>query len=326
MLSNEHMDTLIARDIEGTISGAEKQELTGWLREDPSNQAYYDALKDTWHLAADAWNEMPEPDTAANWERFSQKIETAAPAQLKVAHRGRSKWLAAAGVAAIIATGITIFFNRSDKNVTLAATTEKQLFTLPDGSKVYLNRHSTLQYNERFAQNNRDITLQGEAFFDVAPNETHPFIVHAGASQTEVLGTSFGIKAYGEEPVRLNVVTGKVAFSNANRKSDALVLTAGHAATVQADNAPKAETATDPNFTSWKDDRLVFQHVPLSATFEAMEDYFGITIKVDDPSLADLDYMGTFDQPDVDSMFKVIAASTNVKIVEESKGVYSVRK
>lgn len=326
MLSNEYMDTLISRDIEGTITGAEKRELAGWLQEDPANQAYYEALKDTWDLTAEAWNGIPEPDTAANWERFSQRIAEPAPAPMKVAHRGRGRWLAAAGVAAILATGIAYFLSAGDNTVTLAATTEKQLFTLPDGSKVYLNRNSTLHYNERFAQNNRDITLEGEAFFDVAPNATHPFIVHAGASQTEVLGTSFGIKAYGEHPVRLNVVTGKVAFSNPTRKSDALVLTAGHAATVQADKDPEAEKVADPNFTSWKDNRLVFNHTPLAATFSAMEEYFGITIRIEDASIAGMEYQGTFSSPNVDSMMKVIAASTNVRIVEESKGVYVISK
>ncbi|WP_341838333.1 FecR domain-containing protein [Chitinophaga pollutisoli] len=326
MLSNEYMDTLIARDIEGTISGAEQRELADWLQEDPANQAYYEALKDTWDLAADAWTEVPEPDTAANWERFSQKIAVPEPAPLQVAHRGRGRWLAAAGVAAILATGIAFFLTQSDKTITLAATAEKQLFTLPDGSKVYLNRNSTLQYDERFAENNRNITLEGEAFFDVAPNAAHPFIVHAGASQTEVLGTSFGIKAYGEQPVRLNVVTGKVAFSNATRKSDALVLTAGHAAEVRAGKDPQAVTDTDPNFTSWKDNKLVFNHASLAATFSAMEEYFGITIHIEDSAIAGMEYMGTFSDPNLDSMMKVIAASTEVKIVEESKGVYKVSK
>ncbi len=250
---------------------------------------------------------------------FLPKIAEPAPAPLKVAHRGRNRWLVAAGIAAILATG-TFFLSRTDKTVTLAATEEKQLFTLPDGSKVYLNRHSTLRYNNRFADNNRDITLQGEAFFDVVPDAKHPFIVHAGASQTEVLGTSFGIKAYGEEPVRLNVVTGKVAFSNTERKSDALVLTAGHSAVVKTGKDPEAETGSDPNFTSWKDNRLVFHHTPLSATFAAMEDYFGITIKIEDPSIGSLEYMGTFDQPNADSIFKVISTATQVKIVEESEG------
>lgn len=327
MLSNEHMDTLIARSIEGSLSPAEKRELADWLRSDPANQAYYDALKDTWDLAADAYHEMPEPDTAANWERFSQKIAGPAPAPLKVASRSnRSRWMAAAGVAAILTVGIAFFLTRSAATVTLAATEEKQRFTLPDGSRVYLNRHSTLRYNARFAENNRDITLEGEAFFEVAPNAAHPFIVHAGASQTEVLGTSFGIKAYEAQPVRLNVVTGKVAFSNPGRKSDALVLTAGHAAVVESGKDPAAEATPDPNFTSWKDDRLVFHHTPLSAAFAAMEDYFGITIRIEDSSIGSLEYKGMFEKPVADSIFKVIAEATQLKIVEESEGVYSVRK
>ena len=200
MLSNEHMDTLIARDIEGTISGAEKQELAGWLREDPANQAYYDALNDTWDVAADAWHEMPEPDTEANWERFSQKIATAEPAPLKVVHRGRRTWLAAAGIAAVLATGITFLPSPVPiKTVTLVGYHRETAFHPARRQQGISQPPFTLQYNERFAQSNRNIRLEGEAFFDVAPSAAHPFIVHAGASQTEVLGTSFGIKAYGNE-------------------------------------------------------------------------------------------------------------------------------
>lgn len=87
-------------------------------------------------------------------------------------------------------------------------------FNLPDGSHIVLNAGSKLTYPDKFRNGKRDITLQGEAFFNVVRDEEKPFIVHTGHVRTQVLGTSFNIHAYPDEhTMRVSVLTGKVAVS-----------------------------------------------------------------------------------------------------------------
>lgn len=93
-------------------------------------------------------------------------------------------------------------------------TGERKLFTLADGSRIWLAPGSRFSYPESFSDSTRNVALQGEAFFEVAKDKAHPFIVQSGALRTRVLGTSFNIHAYGDEDkINVTLLTGKVAIS-----------------------------------------------------------------------------------------------------------------
>ncbi|MBO9153381.1 FecR domain-containing protein [Chitinophaga sp. GCM10012297] len=325
MLSNDHIDTLIAREIEGEISAEEMAQLQSWLEADPANQAYYEALKDTWDLTADAYAGMPEPDVERNWQRFSGNV--AAPEPLRVVTRRNSWWrMAAAAVVIVAAAGLVFTLVQRGKETVLVADADKKTFTLPDGSRVYLNRNSQVSYNAGFGDDNRTVKLKGEAFFDVAADAANPFIVAAGASQTKVLGTSFVIKAYEHKPVQLDVVTGKVAFSGKKGEEGALVLTAGNSAILQQDKEPQQVKNGDPNFMAWKENRLYFHNMPLYKTLTAVENYFNVRFVVSDSSLLTLNYTGTFSDPSLAEVLDVISKAAGVTISEEEKDVYRISR
>lgn len=328
MFNNDHIDTLIAREIEGEITTAERAQLEDWLQQDAANREYYEALKDTWDLTADVYENAPEPDVEANWQRFSNTTMTGPP-PLRVAARGISwRRLSVAAVAIVAAAGLAFALLKGQGTTTLTASADKKEVILPDGSKVYLNRNSQVSYNKGFAKNNREITLKGEAFFDVKPDAGQPFMVKAGASETQVLGTSFVIKAYENKTVQLDVVTGKVAFSGKGQGpvKDALVLTAGHTAILQPNKEPKQIQNTDPNFMAWKESRLHFKKVPLYKTLGAIEDYFDVRIIVTDAALLNLDFSGTFDDPGLEEVLEVISKAADVTVKEEEKGVYRISR
>ena len=82
---------------------------------------------------------------------------------------------------------------------------------LPDGSRVWLNAESSLSYPGSFGgRERREVTLQGEAYFEVAPDSLHPFVVETAALQTQVLGTSFNVRAYSPEDTRVTLLRGSV--------------------------------------------------------------------------------------------------------------------
>lgn len=88
---------------------------------------------------------------------------------------------------------------------------------LSDGTKVFLNSESELRYPVRFIEGNREVDLKGEAFFEVTPDSLRPFIVKTGELQTRVLGTSFNVLAYTDEPaIQTTLFTGRVEVSVAN--------------------------------------------------------------------------------------------------------------
>lgn len=124
----------------------------------------------------------------------------------------RKLWLPAA--AACILAAVVLFMNkpaeRTEEIITSAAGEHKSIL-LADGSKVILNENSTLRVAADFNQDNRDITLSGEAFFDVTQNSSKPFIIHTPYTDVNVLGTVLNIKAYPEDQlVETSLLKGSV--------------------------------------------------------------------------------------------------------------------
>ncbi|MBK7131283.1 MAG: FecR domain-containing protein [Bacteroidales bacterium] len=89
------------------------------------------------------------------------------------------------------------------------------VISLPDGSKISLNRNSQLTYRENFGKKNRNVKLTGEAFFEIAPDASKPFIIDAGKADVRVVGTSFNVITNNtESEVEVYVKTGKVILSD----------------------------------------------------------------------------------------------------------------
>lgn len=180
------------------------------------------------------------PDTKT--ERYSSSVFEKIRAQIKLKERENNKnltihlyrrwhWYVAASV--ILGFGISFFFRSNpisakekpitrNENATkyLENKTAQILFQqLPDSSKVWLNPGSRVAYSNSYGNKIREITLEGEAFFDVTRNTAKPFIIHTGKMTTEVLGTSFNVQAKkGSKHFEVSVVSGTVAVSGPEEK------------------------------------------------------------------------------------------------------------
>ena len=150
-------------------------------------------------------------------------------------------------------------------------------YALSDGSVVALNRGSKLLFPKKFKGDIREVTIVGEAFFDVVPNPEKPFIINAGNAQVKVLGTSFNVCAYpGSETVEVIVETGKVQVINTQTDLPAenreVFLTPGEKGTFYTENHLLEKTMNlDPNFLAWKTQSLVFTKVPLIDVVKSLE-------------------------------------------------------
>jgi ferric-dicitrate binding protein FerR (iron transport regulator) len=166
--------------------------------------------------------------------------------------------------------------------------------TLSDGTKIWLNSGSTLRYPERFAQNSREVTLEGEAFFKVAKMPDKPFIVHSTKTEVRVLGTSFNMSAYSEdEASSLTLVEGKVALTNLldNSKEQ---LTPGQMGTVQKNKSGIAIHKVETQFyTTWVKGKIYFDDERLDEISLKLERWFNVDISFADEKLKSYRFTGT---------------------------------
>jgi transmembrane sensor len=198
----------------------------------------------------------------------------------------------AAAAAIIFIAGLILFIKTGDKKdrfteqQTALIKREspkgvKQTFTLPDGSKIWLNADSKIQFPETFNGNTRDVYLNGEAFFDVAKNPARPFIIHLANGTIRVLGTSFNVRAYdNEKVVETSVATGKVAFipnyQKSGKKQDTVFLTPDNKVSylLTKEEVIVASTVSKDD-SAWIAGKLVFKGMTFEEIGMQLERNFG---------------------------------------------------
>lgn len=160
----------------------------------------------------------------------------------------------------------------------------KSKVTLPDGTLVNLNYESELRFPKVFEGGIRKVELAGEAFFDVVPNDTMPFIVSTGEVETEVVGTSFNVRAFqGELKTDISLVTGKVEVRNlsGDYEVNSTLLVSGEQLSYNKNSRQSVKTNFDVSRTiAWKDGIIVFEDAGLPEFIEQLEKWYGVSFQV----------------------------------------------
>lgn len=251
-MSAERIWELIARKLAGEASPEELHELELLLRSHPDLHFSVQTITDLWvqqqKKAAD--NDTPEAAWQQHLARLHEKgITLSAPPDAQEAttlwespmptsskRKLKASLLAAAAI--IIISVWTFYFFQQPENNNVAeksiATTPHEITTtygvrttrqLPDGSCVWLNAGSKLIINEDFGESLREVTLTGEAFFDVAKNPDKPFIIHTPAVDIKVLGTQFNVKSYpSDKTTETSLLRGSVEVVVKKRPDEKYVL------------------------------------------------------------------------------------------------------
>jgi transmembrane sensor len=271
------IDTLLARYLANECDLSEKLQAENWIAASPENKVYFDGLQQIWNDAADT--DASHFNTDAAWNRLQANMHNNT-------HKTStfSFWKVAASVAAFLVLGVLTYTLIKDDVAEIPqlafSTTDKiQNGTLPDGSKISLNSNSQLTYPKTFSGNTREVELNGQAFFDVAHDATHPFIIHTNAIDIRVVGTSFDVKAYpNSDSALVSVVSGKVkCFSG----TDTTVLTAGQQIVFRKSKKEfvRTETGTD-NTHSWRTRLFKFERKPLADALREIAASFQVKINV----------------------------------------------
>jgi len=303
---------LIAKYLAGECSPEEKLAMEWWLEE-------YDNLLLFRQIEA-AWKQEKEPenDPAFSLDSGLSKLhakmaEQESRTEEEIQERPRyfklSSWMAAAAV--LLATGLGYFLvsrqhdSRSIARAPMETRTSgaKDIVSveLPDGTQVWLNKNSKLEYPKAFDGGERLVYLQGEAFFEVVPNPEKPFIVKSEKVSTRVLGTSFDIKAYkGDETASVSVATGKVEVSKEIEKGSPIRITQLTPQQELVINTEKDETYIDIVSTydigAWRKDQLVFRNNTYSEVIVRLEEHYGVKITLTDKNLNNCRVMANFNE------------------------------
>ena len=223
-------------------------------------------------------------------------------ARLKRTTLRRTLWMRVAGAAAVVLLCIAGWqayeWLRPVEMTTVTAQAETRTVILPDRTEVILNRYSTLTYPKDFRREaRREVSLQGGAYFEVAKDPSHPFVVETGEVQVEVLGTHFNVEAYPRDrEVRTTLLEGSVAVSLPGR-SQRLVLAPNERAVYhKTSGSLTQESLPDAaDDISWSHGQLNFRSQPLREIVRQLANSYQTDIRIADPTLAEYRLTATFD-------------------------------
>ncbi|OXA88065.1 FecR family protein [Flavobacterium hibernum] len=187
---------------------------------------------------------------------------------------------------------------------------------LSDGTKVWLNSKSSLKYPVIFSGNTRDVTLEGEAYFEVSKNPHSPFTVKTKSGNVTVLGTHFNVSAYQEDKkFETTLAEGKVKISpiNKTQKNESVVLKPGQQASVR--NEVLRVVEVDPFVSSaWKDGKFYFENENLKNILDKMERWYNFNVRFEQKSLEQIKFTGiVLKDQSIDQFLDIIRKTSNVK-------------
>ncbi|MEO5648310.1 MAG: FecR domain-containing protein [Ginsengibacter sp.] len=215
---------------------------------------------------------------------------------------------------------------------------------LPDSSVVWLNAGSHIWYADNFVQKNRDVYLDGEAFFSVKHDAKHPFIVHAGNITVRALGTKFNVLAYkNENKIEATLISGKIMVKIDGKPDQSIILIPNEKLTVTNQNldltnkntevgkgvsfevkevSPIVSSATLPE-VAWLQDKLAFQNEAFDELAKRMERRYNIRIIFKDTSLGEERLSGVFENENIKKAMDLLQMTTSFRYrIQGDSAVY----
>lgn len=196
--------------------------------------------------------------------------------------------------------------------------------TLPDGSKVVLNAGTTITYPSAFVTKKREVEIKGEAFFEVAHDALHPFIVKADQISIEVLGTQFNVKSYEEDDkIEVSLSEGKVKVQSEDKRNR-IFLSPGEQAYYDKQSHSLATRTVDiSHYTSWRNGIYYFRALPLKEIAKQLERIFNVHICITSPNIENIILTGDFLRGEnLEQILRIITADKRLKYRIEEYVIY----
>ena len=367
--------SLLAKKISKEANAEELQELHSILLNNPNLHHHADMLAEMWEQLKTA-----SPENEAAYMRHVMKYkdelfvkenpeEVLIEESLPEEKRGfihsifRRKGVAILSIAVflVLATGTIYFFSKKKTTEAIASEAISSVATkngnrtkivLPDGSQVWLNAGSNLDYNNsNFNKGLREVSLNGEAYFDVVKNTEKPFIIHTKKMDIKVLGTSFNVRSYSDEKfAEAALIKGTIEVTLKDRDQK-IILKPNEKISVANDD-PKTEAKPEkailvkstpahipqivvkeikPNPTSniigeiaWTQNKLYFEDETLEDIGHLIERWFGKKVTIANESLKSVHYTGNFENETMEDVLSYLKLSKtfNFRIGNDNVVIY----
>ena len=225
----------------------------------------------------------------------------------------RTELIKIAAVVAITLGGSYFYYQSSLEKELMAMQTitvpagQRINITLVDGTNVWLNARTSLSYPVKFGKNNRQVVLDGEAYFDVTKDKSKPFIVQTDNYNVEVLGTQFDVNAYSETgEFETTLMSGSVKVASASDSTQKITLKPNNKVYLQ-DGKLHVTAVDDYNPYRWKEGLICFKNETFTSIMKDFEKYYGLTIQVKNKNVFKYVYTGKFRQTDgIDYALRVL--------------------
>lgn len=338
VVDNEKIYELVVRSFSGGLSKEEKDKLNEWINSDPANKLeYYDYLE-IWKKSN--LMQVPEIDIQESLEK-TKKLAG-------INYKNRKLIAALTRVAAIFILAILFsviynkYFNekRDKENYTSqeikAAFGTQTRIQLPDGSIVFLNSGSILRFPNSFTGRTRDVELIGEGYFNVKKDNSQPFIVTAKKIRIEVLGTSFNVNAYQNEPyATIALVEGSIRIGKTDknhaietfqmRKNQVCIFDSS------TSNFQIKNEANLNRHIAWTEGKIVFFNDYVNTVVSKLENWYNVDIEIKDKSIEKYRFTGTFINEPIEQVLSILSMTSNMQYkiypaVKTADNSYSKRK
>lgn len=306
------MDELLIKYLLKETDSAEQVEIQRWLTEEEANQRYFNQFKLIWEESKKL-ESISTVDEHAAWVRFKQRVEPVVPEKKVIPLFTPLRYAAVLVTMLGVAWLAYSFLKTSNSNpiVALHSGNEVVTKTLADGSVVTLNKNSTISFPEEFNGDTRLVTLTGEAFFDITPNKTKPFLIESGDVTVKVVGTSFNVKNSTSKTV-VTVETGQVEVT---QKTHLIKLSPGERGTLLSNGAtPTKQAVSDTFYNFYRTKELVCDNTPLWKIVELLNEQSPRQIIIANDELLNLPISTTFRNQSTDSILAIISQTLGIRV------------
>ena len=314
---------LLHRLIAGTTTEEENRQLMEWFRQCASKEEFFMLFETAWKESPD---EMPRDVQERMYRRLSRELDEKKTKTILLRSRFSWKVWPQIAVACIIIVLGLVNYRMNDKQkqlstqnfTVLAEKGQRAFITLPDSTKVWLNSDTKISYPADYGLKERNVTLVGEAYFEVAKNPDKRFIVEAKGMQVEALGTSFNVNAYqNDNKIIASLFSGSVRVSYDRHVA---ILKPHESVKVDLLNRSfsRYKDESMQKIALWRNNEITFDGESLEEITHIMSRLYNTTICIEDESLKKVCYIGTIRNNNLENFIDIINLTTPV--VYENKG------
>jgi transmembrane sensor len=309
--------------IAGEITQAEKKLLEVWIDASNENRQIFEEIKKIWESTKPV--EISEmPDIENEWKLLINRINTAETKKYSPFNSFINKiinvvflptWkpvLAGSLIILIIISALSIL--HQDKSFQLrlimTANKERRNIQLSDGTLVYLNSGSRINFPDKFSEKKREIRLSGEAYFSVK-KDSRPFIVITENARTTVLGTKFNVWSRNEK-TRVTVKEGLVSLTPKSTENKVLISRGQQSEIIKNLNPTPPVKVNSVYLLGWMDNRLTFDKTPLKEIVAELERSYNVQLTLKNKNLEEYTLTGSFRNKDIDSVLSAICLTLDI--------------